>query len=80
MDNTDMPNAVTVRGRLASPTELVLERPIELGGTLEVTIRPLPAESNARRLVDIIRALPRTGAAKDALDQRLRSERDAWDR
>lgn len=75
-----MQRAVTVRGRLTSPTEVVLDEPIgDAGGeAVEVTVRLLPA-GGGRRLVDIMRALSPAGASKAELDRRLRGERDAWD-
>jgi len=52
VNSDDMSKAVTVKGKLADPRHVELDEPVtEMTGPVEVVLRPVPANSAARRSI-----------------------------
>ncbi len=79
---TIVARTLTVSGRLASPTSVVLDEAVagHFDRAVLVTIHSLPASPGTPRLVEVVRAAAPARCSKSELDARLRAERDAWDR
>ncbi|MBI1853416.1 MAG: hypothetical protein HYR85_24010 [Planctomycetes bacterium] len=77
-----MEDGIVVRGRLADPRHIELERAItEICGQVEVVIRPV-ADTKRRPgkdVFDVIAALPPGTLQKEEIDLQVREERDSWD-
>jgi hypothetical protein len=78
-----MPNAVTVKGRLVSPTTVELLEPVSSppnGGLVDVVLPAPPAEpGSALRLIEHMMSLPPGRRSREDIDRQIQEERDSWE-
>lgn len=73
-------STVSVRGRLTSPTTLVLESPVlTQPETLQVELTPAPLRGDARQFVKFIDSLPPGTMTKEEIDREIEDVRGDWD-
>ena len=73
-------STVSVRGRLTSPTTLVLESPVlTQPETLQVELSPAPARGDARQFVKFLDSLPPGTMTAEEIDREIEDVRGDWD-
>ena len=73
-------STVSVRGRLTSPTTLVLESPVlTQPETLQVELGPAPHRGDARQFVKFLDSLPPGTMTAEEIDREIEDVRGDWD-
>ena len=73
-------STVTVRGRLTSPTTLVLETPVlTQPETLQVDLAPASRRGDPRQFVKFLDSLPPGTMTKEEIDREIEEVRGDWD-
>ena len=75
-----MSRSIITRGKFSDPRHIELAEPVrEIGGEVEVSIRPLPGTQN-HDVFDVIAAFGSGSRSKAEIDRQIQEERGSWDR
>ncbi len=68
-----------VRGKLSDPRHIESDEAVmDVQGSVEVVVRPLPPSPAGPDVFDLAATQPRGTRSKSNIDHQLREERDSW--
>ena len=75
-----MSRSIITRGKFSDPRHIELAEPVrEIGGEVEVSIRPLPG-TQAQDVFEVISAFAAGSRTKADIDRQIHEERGSWDK